>query len=305
VAPLRIEVENLSKTYEGGITALKPLNLTMSEGVFALLGPNGSGKTTFMRTLATLLEPTSGTARVDGLDIRRNRLEVRRLLGYLPQDFGFYPTLTVYEQLDYMALLCDLGGSRQRAEAIDRCMSQVNMTHFADRRVGGLSGGMRQRLGIAQALLNEPRLLIIDEPTAGLDPEERIRTRGLLAELGADRVVILSTHIVADVEAAADNVCILRFGDNLFTGKIEELMERVQGKVWMIDVTLPELHSIKEKYTVTGVYRTAGGTQVRVLADEVESPGGPSRPPARLVEPNLEDGYIMEVERVRGEAADA
>ena len=303
--PLRIEVENLSKTYEGGITALKPLNLTMSEGVFALLGPNGSGKTTLMRMLATLLEPTTGTARVDGLDIRRNRLEVRRLLGYLPQDFGFYPGLTVAEQLDYMALLCDLGSAAARSEAIERCMSQVNMTQYRDRRVGGLSGGMRQRLGIAQALLNQPRLLIIDEPTAGLDPEERIRTRGLLAELGSDRVVILSTHIVADVEAAADNVSILRFGDHLFTGKVEELLARVQGKVWMVEVSLPELHIIKEQYTVTGVYRTEGGTQVRVLADEVQHPGGPSRPAARQVEPNLEDGYIMEVERVRDQAADA
>ncbi len=301
---LQIEVENLSKTYEGGVKALKPLNLTFGEGVFALLGPNGSGKTTFMRMLATLLEPTTGTARVDGLDIRRDRLEVRRLLGYLPQDFGFYPTLTVGEQLDYMALLCDLGAAANRREAVERCMKQVNMTQYRDRRVGTLSGGMRQRLGIAQALLNEPRLLIIDEPTAGLDPEERIRTRGLLAELGSDRVVLLSTHIVADVEAAADNVCILRFGENLFTGKVEELIERVQGKVWMVDVTLPELHEIKEQYTVTGVYRTAKGTQVRVLADEVQHPGGPTRPAAAQAEPNLEDGYIGEVERARDQAAD-
>ncbi len=295
---LRIEVDKLSKTYEGGIKALQPLDLTITDGVYALLGPNGSGKTTFMRTLATLLEPTSGTARVEGLDIRHNRLEVRRLLGYLPQDFGFYPTLTVEEQLDYMALLCDLGSAKDRKEAVDRCLSEVNMAQYADRKVGGLSGGMRQRLGIAQALLNSPRLLIIDEPTAGLDPEERIRIRSLLAELGGDRIVILSTHIVADVEATADNVCVLRFGVNLFTGTTEELIERVRGKVWMVDVDPAELRTIKDKYRFTGVYRTATGMQIRLLADHVDHA---SAVPA---EPNLEDGYIGEVERARALAAE-
>lgn len=302
VPKLHVEIENLSKTYEGGIRALRPLNLSMSDGVFALLGPNGSGKTTLMRILATLLEPTTGTARVDGLDIRRDRLAIRRLLGYLPQDFGFYPTLTVAEQLDYISLLCDLGSPARRREAVERCLEQVNLTEYRNRRVGQLSGGLRQRLGIAQALLNEPRLLIIDEPTSGLDPEERIRIRGLLAELGHDRIVILSTHIVADVEAAADKVCILRFGHSLFSGPVEELLERVRGKVWMVEVTVQELHQMKEQYTVTGVYRTASGTQVRVLADRVEHPGGSSRPEPRLVEPNLEDGYIGEVERARAES---
>lgn len=296
---LQIEVQQLSKTYEGGIRALQPLDLSIGDGVYALLGPNGSGKTTFMRMLATLLEPTTGTAHIDDLDIQRNRLEVRRMLGYLPQDFGLYPTLTVAEQLDYMAVLCDLGSASQRKAAVDRCLQQVNMGQYAGRKVGGLSGGMRQRLGIAQALLNQPRLLIIDEPTAGLDPEERIRIRSLLAELGGHGIVILSTHIVADVEATADRVCVLRFGVNLFTGTVDELVSRVQGKVWLLDVEPAELHAIKEQYTFTGVYRTQGGLQVRVLADEVAHNG------ARQVEPNLEDGYIGEVERARAAAAEA
>jgi len=291
VPKLRIEVEKLSKTYEGGVKALRPLDLTITDGVYALLGPNGSGKTTFMRTLATLLEPTTGTARVDGLDIRRDRLAVRRLLGYLPQDFGFYPTLTVGEQLDYMALLCDLGSAANREQAVQRVMDEVNMAQYADRKMGNLSGGMRQRVGIAQALLNTPQLLIIDEPTAGLDPEERIRIRGLLAELGADRIVMLSTHIVADVEATADNVCVLRFGENLFTGRVEELIGRVRGKVWLVDIEPAELRQVKERYTFTAVYRTASGMKVRLLADEVDHAG------ARPAEPTLEDGYIGEVER--------
>ena len=295
---LRIEVENLSKTYEGGIKALLPLDLTITDGVYALLGPNGSGKTTFMRMLATLLEPTSGTARVDDLDIRRNRLEIRRMLGYLPQDFGLYPTLTVAEQLDYMALLCDLGGEKQRKEAVERCLREVNMTQYADRKVGALSGGMHQRVGIAQALLNRPKLLIIDEPTAGLDPEERIRIRSLLAELGGDRIVILSTHIVADVEATADNVCVLRFGVSLFNGAVEELIERVRGKVWLVDIEPAELRTIKEDYTFTAVYRTMEGMKVRILADSVD------KLDARPAEPTLEDGYIAEVERARALAAE-
>ena len=299
VTYLQIEVSQLSKTYEGGIRALHPLDLSISDGVYALLGPNGSGKTTFMRILATLLEPTGGTARIDDLDIQRNRIEVRRMLGYLPQDFGLYPTLTVAEQLDYMAVLCDLGNAGERKEAVERCLQQVNMLQFSSRRVGGLSGGMRQRLGIAQALLNQPRLLIIDEPTAGLDPEERIRIRSLLAELGGHGIVILSTHIVADVEATADRVCVLRFGDNLFTGTVDELVERVRGRVWVLDVEAAELSAVKERYTFTGVYRTQRGLEVRVLADEVDRPG------ARQVEPNLEDGYIGEVERARAAAAEA
>lgn len=295
---LRIEVEKLTKTYEGGVRALRALDLTISDGVYALLGPNGSGKTTFMRILATLLEPTSGTARIEGLDIRRDRLTIRRLLGYLPQDFGFYPTLTVSEQMDYMALLCDLGGRSARLEAVDRCLEQTNMTQFADRKVGGLSGGMRQRLGIAQAVLNEPRLLIIDEPTSGLDPEERIRIRSLLAELGGDRIIVLSTHIVADVEAAADNVCLLWFGENLLTGTTQELITRVEGKVWMVSVSAEELHSIKDRYAFSGLHRTPEGMKARVLAEEAPHPR------AVPAEATLEDGYIWEVERARARATE-
>jgi ABC-2 type transport system ATP-binding protein len=286
VIATRIEVQGLSKTYESGVRALRPTDLEIADGVFALLGPNGSGKTTFMRMLATLLEPTDGTALIDGHDIRRDRQGVRRLLGYLPQDFGLYPTLSVEEQLDYMALLSEIPERAARQAAVDRVVEQANLGDFRTRRVGELSGGMRQRLGIAQALLTQPQLLIIDEPTSGLDPEERIRIRSLLAELGGDRVVILSTHIVADVEATADSLVILRLGEVLFDGTIEELIVRTKGRVWMCEVERERLHQMKERYVFTGVYRLGEKMRIRVVGEEVVEC------PAEAVEPTLEDAYL-------------
>ena len=295
VKALDIEIKGLSKTYPGGVEALKPMNLSISDGVFALLGPNGSGKTTFMRMLATLLEPTSGTALIDGLDVRTHQKQIRRLLGYLPQDFGLYPSLTVEEQLDYMALLSEMSAPKERRAACERVMEQTNLGGFRQRKVETLSGGMRQRLGIAQALLTSPRLLIIDEPTAGLDPEERIRIRSLLAELGGDRVIIVSTHIVADVEATADALVILRLGEVLFTGAIEELVDRSRGRVWETEVTRQRLHEMKEQYLFTGVHRQGDLMRIRVVADRIAGNG------ARQVEPTLEDAYLDLMELATGQ----
>jgi ABC-type multidrug transport system ATPase subunit len=286
VTTLVIEVQGLTKTYPGGTQALKPTDLTIRDGVFALLGPNGSGKTTFMRMLATLLEPTAGTATVDGHDIRRDRSAVRRLLGYLPQDFGLYPTLTVEEHLDYIALLGEINSPAARREAIERVMAQANLEGLRGRRVGELSGGMRQRLGVAQALITSPQLIIIDEPTAGLDPEERIRIRSLLAELGGDRVVILSTHIVADVEATADSLVILHLGEVLFTGTTDDLLARSRGRVWRVEVPRERLHEMKQQYLFTGVYRAGDRMRLRVVADAVEEAA------VEPVEPTLEDAYL-------------
>lgn len=286
----------MSKTYEGGVRALKPLTMEFGDGVFALLGPNGSGKTTFMRMLATLLEPTSGTARVDGFDIRRDRTQIRSLLGYLPQDFGFYPGLTVAEQLDYLALLSDIRDPRLRREAVDRVLTQVNMQDFRQRPVDKLSGGMKQRVGIAAALLGSPQLMIIDEPTSGLDPEERIRIRSLLAELGHDRVIIISTHIVADVEATADQLVILWLGELLLKDTVEGLIEKTRGRVWSVDVEVAEIPRLKQAYTFTGVFRASRGIQVRVIADAVDHPR------AVAVEPTLEDAYIGTIEAARARA---
>jgi len=286
VTTLVIEVRGLSKTYPGGTQALRPTDLTITNGIFALVGPNGSGKTTFMRMLATLLEPTSGSAVIDGHDIRRDRLAIRRMLGYLPQDFGLYPSLTVDEHLDYIALLSDIRAPAARREAIDRVMAQTNLGDLRRRRVGELSGGTRQRLGVAQAILASPQLLIIDEPTAGLDPEERIRIRGLLAELGGDRVIILSTHIVADVEATADSLAILHLGQMLFTGTTEDLLARSRGRVWMVEVPRERLHEMKERCIFTGVYRAGEKMRIRVVADAVDEAV------VEAVEPTLEDAYL-------------
>jgi len=299
VIALQIDVTGLSKTYPGGVEALKPMNLSISDGVFALLGPNGSGKTTFMRMLATPLEPTSGTATIDGQDIRKGRKQVRRLLGYLPQDFGLYPSLTVEEQLDYMGLLSEMTAPQERQAACERVMEQANLTSLRKRAVGTLSGGMRQRLGIAQALLTSPQLLIIDEPTAGLDPEERIRIRGLLAELGGDRVILVSTHIVADVEATADALVILRLGEVLFTGTIEELVNRTRGRAWEAVVTRQRLHELKEQYVFTAVHRTGGDMRIRIVAAQVAGAD------AQEVEPTLEDAYLDIMGLAESEAAAA
>lgn len=283
---LEIQIEHLTKIYEGNIQALQDVNLSIGTGVFGLLGPNGSGKTTLMRILATLLEPTAGQVRVLGHDIRTDKPQIRSLLGYMPQDFGLYPTLTAYEVLDYMGLLYNLSHPQERRAAIERALAQTNLSHLRDRRVGTFSGGMLQRLGIAQALLNSPQLLIVDEPTAGLDPEERIRIRSLLAELGSDRIIILSTHIVADVEAVADTLAVLHFGRIRYQGTPENLLKQILGRTWEITLDRAELAKIKEKYLETGVFRSSAGMHVRVIADQLD------HPQARTVEPTLEDAYI-------------
>jgi len=288
---VQIEIRGLRKVYSGGVTALEGLDLTIPPGVFGLLGPNGSGKTTLMRVLATLLEPTAGRVTVDGHDLRRDRGAIRSMLGYMPQEFGFYPTLSAYETLDYFALLCRMSDPQQRRERIEECLDRVNLTEYAERRVGTFSGGMKQRLGIAQALLNDPRVLIVDEPTSGLDPEERIRLRSLIAELAAGRIVIFSTHIVSDVEVAAERLAILRRGRLLFAGHMSELVGPLSGKTWIIDIEDEELSRVREEYFVTGVFRSATGMQVRVIAEEVGHPHG------REAVPTLDDAYVSTMQR--------
>ena len=283
---MKIEIRSLRKVYPGGVVGLEGLDLTISRGVFALLGPNGSGKTTLMRILATLLDPTAGEARVGGHDVRRDKTAVRRLLGYMPEEFGFYPNLTVYETLDYFALLSRMTNRDQRSSRIEESLARVNLANLARRRVSTLSHGMKQRLGIAQALLNNPRVLIMDEPTSGLDPEERIRLRNLLAELASDRIVILSTHIVSDVAATAERLAILHRGRCLFAGDLEALLTPLKGRTWIIDIEEEELSAIRRHFFVTGVFRSATGMQARVVADEMVHPNG--YPAA----PTLDDAYV-------------
>ncbi|MCC6442613.1 MAG: ABC transporter ATP-binding protein [Armatimonadetes bacterium] len=283
---MKVDIQNLVKEYEGGVTALKEISLTIQEGVFGLLGPNGSGKTTLMSIIATLREPTRGTVMIGSHDVRYHKPEIRGFLGYLPQEIGFYPSLTAYELLDYMGLLYNITDTARRRRVVEEAMELTNLTQFRDRKVGTFSGGMRQRLGIAQALLNSPQLLIVDEPTAGLDPEERIRIRSLLAELGSDRVIILSTHIVADVEAVADTLAILHKGNLLFSGTPEDMLQKVSGNVWLLDLSREDLIGLKDRYLETGVFRTRGGVQLRVVAEKVDHPN------AVPATPTLEDAYM-------------
>jgi ABC-2 type transport system ATP-binding protein len=239
-----------------------------------------------MSILATLLDPTEGTARVGGFDVRRQKDQVRQTLGYLPQDFGLYPSLTTYEILDYLALLYNIGDAADRRKRVEEVMERVNLTEVRRQPVGTLSGGMRQRVGLAQALLNAPQLLIVDEPTAGLDPAERIRVRSLLAELGGERVILLSTHLIEDVEAVADRVAVLYRGRLRFDGTVAEMLNQVQNKVWQVDTAPGELSSLRGSYLETGLLREGGRIHIRLAADTVAHLG------AHAVEPTLEDAYI-------------
>jgi ABC-2 type transport system ATP-binding protein len=290
---VEIVVEELTKVYEGRIHALGIPDLRIGEGVFGLLGPNGSGKTTFMRILATLLQPTTGRATIDGHDVVRDRQAVRAMLGYMPQEFGFYPALQVWEVLDYVALLYGLSDRAKRREAVEWALEAANLVDVRDRRVSALSGGMKQRLGIAQSVLNSPQLLIVDEPTSGLDPQERVRVRSLLAELAGERTVILSTHIVADVAAAADVIAILYEGQVLFAGSPEELLHTLAGQTWQILVDRERLGQLKANYLVSGVFRAPGQVQVRLVTDHPPADAEPATP-------TMEDAYIALMARSTG-----
>ncbi len=283
---MQLQTIHLTKTYPGGVQAVQPVNVSFGSGIVGLLGPNGAGKTTMMRMLATLTEPTDGTALVDGLDIRYQKADVRRILGYLPQEFGLYPSLSVWECLDYLGILAGLSRARDRKERMERTLDRVNLTELRHRKVGALSGGMKRRLGIAQAILHEPRLLIFDEPTAGLDPEERIRIRNLLAELAGDRLILLSTHIVADIASSARVLAVMRRGEIIFTGETQELLERVRGRCWQCVVPEGELQALSTRVTVIEVQREATGMLVRLVADPDAAAGMSPR------EPSLEDAYV-------------
>ncbi len=280
-----IEIEKLTKRYErAAAPALDEVSLSVGTGVFGLLGPNGAGKSTLMRILATLVEPSAGTARVAGHDVRRERAAIRDLLGYLPQEFGFYPRLTAYETLDYLALLSGLG--RERRARIEEVLAIVNLGDMARKRVGTFSGGMRQRLGIAQALLNSPKVLIVDEPTAGLDPVERVRFRTLLAELSARGTILLSTHIVADVASACSDLAVMRTGRIVYRGAPAGLAARARGRVWGTTITPDALPAIERTCTVAAATATPAGLEVRLVG---APPDGLTLTP---LEPTLEDGYL-------------
>jgi ABC-type multidrug transport system ATPase subunit len=291
---VRLDIENVTKRYRKGVVALRAFSLEVKPGVLGLLGPNGAGKTTLMSILATITRSTEGRVLWNGLDIGKNPDALRSVLGYLPQDFGVYPNLSAVEFLEYLAAVKGLDAATSRRR-IGELLELVNLTEVRKRPLGGFSGGMKQRVGIAQALLNDPQLLIVDEPTAGLDPEERVRFRNLLSDLSGQRIVILSTHIVSDVEATATDIALIAKGSLVTHATPEALLQLVEGKVWEWVVTSADLTSAKQQFLVSSTTRRSDGVHVRLLGDQ--PPTG-----AEPVAPNLEDAYLYCLSRHRAGA---
>lgn len=282
---MKLHIEQIGKRYRGHVWGLRDFTLELGPCVLGLLGPNGAGKSTLMRILATITKASEGKVTWNGVDIARKPDALRAVLGYLPQDFGVYPHLNAVEFLVYMAALKGLDGRTARRR-IDELLSVVNLSEARKRPLGGYSGGMKQRIGIAQALLNDPQLLIVDEPTVGLDPEERVRFRTLLSELAGERIVILSTHIVSDVEATATHVVIMNQGRMLTQGSPEALLGIVEHKVWEWVIPSSDLAAARERYTISSSIRRSDGVHVRLIADM--APGSN----AVTVLPTMEDAYL-------------
>lgn len=289
---MRLTIEGVGKRYRGDFWGLRDFSLDLGPGVLGLLGPNGAGKSTLMRILATITRPTEGQITWNGTDVVRSPNGLRAELGYLPQDFGVYPNLNAVEFLEYMAAVKGLDAKAARRR-IEELLVLVNLTEARKRPLGGFSGGMRQRIGIAQALLNDPRLLIVDEPTVGLDPEERVRFRNLLSDLGGERIVILSTHIVSDVEATATGIALIDRGRLLAHTEPEELLRSVEGKVWEWVLPSSELPAARERWRISSTIRRPDGVHARVVSERPPSAG------ASPVAPSLEDAYLSALDRGR------
>lgn len=278
-----IVIKGLNKSY-GKKRALRNVDMRIERGMFGLLGRNGAGKTTLMKVLSTLLEKDSGKVKVCGIPVE-HAAEIRKITGYLPQEFSMYPNMKVYEAMDYLGVLSGLTKA-QRKERIPLLLERVNLSDNAGTRVRALSGGMKRRLGIAQAILHDPKVLIVDEPTAGLDPEERVRFRNLLSEIAEDRIVILSTHIVGDVEATCEEIAVIDQGRILFRGTVEELLSLVEGRVYRAEVSRKELDRIRSSYTVTSMITLGNNVKVRFLADTQPFHG------AQHCDAGVEDAYM-------------
>ena len=287
---LELALESVGYRYRGGHEAVADVGLVLAPGIVGLLGPNGAGKSTLMRVLSTLAKASSGRVLWRGEDIARKPDALRRELGYLPQDFGVYEALSAREFLAFLAAVKGLP-PRGVAARVDECLHMVGLDDLADRRLGGYSGGMRQRVGIAQALLNDPKLLIVDEPTVGLDPEERVRFRHLLAELAGERLVILSTHIVSDIEASPSTLAVMSGGRLRFHGTPEALMAGAHGHVWQWTVAAEQLAEARARLRISRAQRRAHGVEVRVVGEE------PPAPDAMPVAPDLEDAYLRLLHR--------
>ena len=290
---MEIVIDNLSKRY-GKKEAIKNLSLKIPSGMYGLLGRNGAGKTSLMRILAALSVPTNGDIWLNGVSIKETA-KIREMVGYLPQDFSMYRSMTVFGAMDYLGLLSDIP-KEIRKERIDELLEKVNLKDNARTKIKVLSGGMKRRLGIAQALLHNPQILIVDEPTAGLDPEERIRFRNLLSDFADDRIVLLSTHIASDIESTCDGVAVLNDGKLIFHGSTEELIRQADGKVYLITASKELDRHIKEKYVCLNMSNTRTGIQYRIISDT------PPEEKGKIQSPTLEDGYMYLLHQIEGGA---
>ncbi|MDR1673170.1 MAG: ABC transporter ATP-binding protein [Bacteroidales bacterium] len=288
---MNISIKGLNKVYPNGHHALKNISMEIPTGMFGLLGPNGAGKSTLMRILVAMLEPSSGEVNIFGYDLSKQRKEVRRILGYLPQDFRFFAKYKTNEFLDYAARLSGMYNGRQRKEAVDAMLENVGLYEARDRYANKLSGGMKRRLGIAQALIHHPKLIIVDEPTTGLDPEERIRFRNLLSEISEqDVTIILSTHIVGDISSTCKNMALMNKGKVSFFGSPEEMLKHAEGKVWRIKISGDQLQEVDKRYPVISTIPSGTGWEVQVVADEVTGFN------AEQIPPTLEHAYVYYME---------
>jgi ABC-type multidrug transport system ATPase subunit len=288
---MSVSISGLNKIYPNGNHALKDVDLEIPTGMFGLLGPNGAGKSTLMRILVALQEPTSGKVDVFGYDLQKNRKEIRSMLGYLPQDFRFFAGYKTHEFLDYAARLSGLTRSRERRQAVDAMLESVGLFDVRERYASKLSGGMKRRLGIAQALIHRPKLIIVDEPTTGLDPEERIRFRNLLSEVSDSGVaIILSTHIVGDISSACKCMALMDKGEVSFFGSPQEMIRQAEGKVWRLKLTGDELQEVNRLYSVISTIPSGSGWEVQLVAGKVEGFAAESFPP------DLEHAYVYHTE---------
>lgn len=294
-----IVIKDINKTY-GRKQVLHNISLNISSGMFGLIGHNGAGKTTLMRIITTLLKPTSGKVFINDFDISKDKQRAKKIIGFLPQEFNFYPQLDAVETLDYIARLNGVKDSKKRYYKVMEAIEKVNLMKDKDYKVGGYSGGMKRRLGIATAIIKDPSIIIVDEPTAGLDPEERVRFRTMLVELSEKKIVILSTHIVEDISASCEKIALLDHGKLAFVGNPSDWLKRTEGKVWEINISdRQELIYVKNKYNMIALKQTKSGTKVRVLSDKVED-----KLNKELAEPNLEDAYLYFKMNQYGEASD-
>ncbi len=288
---MKIEIDNLSQVYKNGKKALSDVDLEIESGMFGLLGPNGAGKSSLMRILVTILKPSTGIVKIDNYDLIKNRKEIRQMLGYLPQDFRFFSKLKTWEFLDYAAGLSGLNKKKDRLAKVDEWLEKVGLFDFRERDANKLSGGMKRRLGIAQALIGEPKIIVVDEPTTGLDPEERIRFRNILSELSQkDVIIVLSTHIVGDISSVCNDLALLNNGYVEFTGSPEELINKAKGHVWQVTTSGYEYDVLKNKYAVISTIPTEEGWEVQLVGDTIEAKD------AIEIEPNLEHAYVYYME---------